>query len=143
MKFKYVSFYFLCIMLLLGNQNSFKIKSKYKHLKLIDEWVFISMETITRNDEDERELVMQDKNNVETLSFHRSGSMSYVSMKNGKEKKGRGLWLIKDENIRIIASTDTIDATYSIENRILTLTTSEQESEEFYGYTSVVKYKNK
>ena len=143
MKFKYVSFYFLCIMLLLGNQSSFKIQSKYKHLKLIDEWVFISMETITRNDEDEREVVMQDKNNVETLSFHRSGSMSYVSMKNGKEKKGRGLWLIKDENIRIIASTDTIDATYSIENGILTLTTSEQESEEFYGYTSVVKYKNK
>ena len=101
------------------------------------------METITYNAEEEREVIMQDEKNVETLSFHRSGSMSFVSMNNGKEKKGRGLWLIKDENIRIIALTDTIDATYNIDNGILTLTTSEKETDEFYGYTSIVKYKNK
>ena len=44
------------------------------------------METITYNEEEEREVVMQDEKNVETLSFHRSGSMSYVSMNNGKKK---------------------------------------------------------
>ena len=60
-----------------------------------------------------------------------------------KKKKGRGLWLIKDENIRIIALTDTIDATYNIDNGILTLTTSEKETDEFYGFTSIVKYRNK
>ena len=64
-------------------------------------------------------------------------------MIDGEEKKGRRLWLIKDEKIRIIALTDTIDATYDIDNGILTLTTSEKESEEFYGYTSIVKYKSK
>ena len=85
---------------------------------------------------------MQDEKNVETLSFHRSGSMSFVSMKNGKEKKGRGLWLIKDEKIRIIAMKDTIDAIYSIDNGILTLETSEKATDEFYGFTSIVKYKN-
>ena len=85
---------------------------------------------------------MQDEKNVETLSFHISGSMSFVSMKNGKEKKGRGLWLIKDENIRIIAMKDTIDAAYNIDNGILTLTTSEKATDEFYGFTSIVKYKN-
>ena len=143
MKFKYISFLLLCVFIFHGSQRSYKLKSKYKHLKLINDWVFLSMETVTYNEEEERDVVVQGKKNVETLSFHRSGSMSYVSMIDGEENKGRGLWLIKDENIRIIALTDTIDATYNIDNGILTLTTSEEESEEFYGYTSIVKYKSK
>ena len=142
MKIKYMLFLLFCGLVLHGYQRSFKIKSKFSHLKLIDNWVFLSMETITYNEEEEREVVMQGEKNVETLSFHRSGSMSFVSKNNGKEKKGRGLWLIKDENIRIIALKDTIDATYNIDNGILTLTTSEKETEEFYGFTSIVKYKN-
>ena len=79
----------------------------------------------------EREVLVQDEKNVETLSFHRSGSMSFVSMKNGKEKKGRGLWLIKDENIRIIAMKDTLDAVYNIDNEIITLTNSEKATDNF------------
>ena len=143
MKFKYISFLLLCVLIFQGSQRSLKLRSKYKHLKLINDWVFLSMETITYNEEEERDVVVKGEKNVETLSFHRSGSMSYVSMIDGEENKGRGLWLIKDENIRIIALTDTIDATYNIDNGILTLTTSEEESEEFYGYTSIVKYKIK
>ena len=143
MKFKYISFLLLCVLIFQGSQRSFKLKSKYKHLKLINDWVFLSMETVTYNKEEERDVVVKGEKNVETLSFHRSGSISYVSMIDGEENKGRGLWLIKDENIRIIALTDTIDATYNIDNGILTLTTSEEESEEFYGYTSIVKYKSK
>ena len=143
MKFKYISFLLLCVLIFQGSQRPFKLKSKYKHLKLINDWVFLSMETVTYNEEEERDVVVKGEKNVETLSFHRSGSMSYVSMIDGEENKGRGLWLIKDEKIRIIALTDTIDATYNIDNGILTLTTSEEESEEFYGYTSIVKYKSK
>ena len=143
MKFKYISFLLFCVLIFQGTQRSLKLRSKYKHLKLINDWVFLSMETITYNEEEERDVVVKGEKNVETLSFHRSGSMSYVSMIDGEENKGRGLWLIKDENIRIIALTDTIDATYNIDNGILTLTTSEEESEEFYGYTSIVKYKSK
>lgn len=142
MKLKYMLFLLFCSLVLQGNQRSFKVKSKFSHLKLIDNWVFLSMETIIYRQEEEREVVVQDEKNVETLSFHRSGSMSFVSMKNGKEKKGRGLWLIKDENIRIIAMKDTIDAVYNIDNGILTLTTFEKATDEFYGFTSIVKYKN-
>mgnify|MGYP005665580183 FL=1 len=53
----------------------------------MDNWVFLSMETITYNEEEEREVVVQDEKNVETLSFHRPGSLSFVSMSNEKEKK--------------------------------------------------------
>ena len=142
MKIKFMLFLLFCGLVLQGNQRSFKIKSKFSHLKLIDDWVFLSMEIITYNEEEEREVVVQDEKNVETLSFHRSGSMSFVSMKNGKEKKGRGLWLIKDEKIRIIAMKDTIDAVYNIDNGILTLSTFEKATDEYYGFTSIVKYKN-
>ena len=142
MKIKYILFLLFCGLVLHGNQRSFKIKSKFSHLNLIDDWVFLSMETITYNEEEEREVIVQDEKNVETLSFHRSGSMSFVSMKNGKEKKGRGLWLIKDEKIRIIAMKDTINAVYNIDNGILTLAASEKATDEFYGFNSIVKYKN-
>jgi len=142
MKLKYIIFLLFCVSLFQGNQRSFRIKSKFSHLKLIDEWIFLSMEIITYSEEEEREVVMQGEKNVETLSFHRSGSMSFVTMNDGKEVKGRGMWLIKDEKIRIIALTDTIDAIYNIDNGILTLTTYEKETNEFYGFTSIVKYKN-
>ena len=142
MKIKYILFLLFCGLVLQGNQRLFRIKSKFSHSKLIDDWVFLSMETITYNEEEEREVVVRDEKNVETLSFHISGSMSFVSMKNGKEKKGRGLWLIKDEKIRIIAMKDTIDAVYNIDNGILTLSTFEKATDEYYGFTSIVKYKN-
>ena len=86
MKIKYILFLLFCGLLLQGNHSPFKIKFNDSHLKLIDDWVFLSMETITYNEEEEREVVVQDEKNVETLSFHRSGSMSLVFMKNGKEK---------------------------------------------------------
>ena len=142
MKIKHLLFLLFCSLLLQGKQRSFKIKSNFSHLELIDDWVFLSMKKITYNEEEEREVVIQGEKNVEILSFHRSGSMSFVSMNNGKEKKGRGLWSIKDKNIRIIAMKDTIDVTYNIDNGILTLITSEKATDEFYGFTSIVKYKN-
>jgi len=87
MKIKYMLFLLFCGIALQGNQRSFKIKSKFSHLKLIDDWVFLSMETITYNEEEGREVVVQDEKNVEILSFHRLRSMSFFYKKNGKEKK--------------------------------------------------------
>ncbi len=138
-----IFFIFLIVStILIASQRSFKIISKYqkRHFELIDKWIFLSMETVTKAETEEREIVYQDDENIETLSFHRSGSISYVSLEGGEQKKGRGTWLIKDQYIRIISKSDTIDATYKIEGNILTLTTSEEESEDFYGYTSVVQY---
>ena len=37
---------------------------------------------------------------------------------------------------------DNLDAVHNIDNRILTLATSEKATDEFYGFTSIVKYKN-
>tara|TARA_B100000900_G_scaffold136806_1_gene115810 strand:+ start:453 stop:575 length:123 start_codon:yes stop_codon:yes gene_type:complete len=37
---------------------------------------------------------------------------------------------------------DITDAAYNIDDGILTLTTFEKETDEFYRFTSIVKYKN-
>ena len=132
---------FLFLIGLVWGQNSFTIKDKYPHLKLIEEWTFESMETITYAEEEESEVVFKDDMNTESLSFHRSGSLSFMALTNGMMKKGRGLWLVKDDLLNIVADSDTIHATYEINNDFLTITTSNEETDEFFGYKTIVRYK--
>ena len=136
---------YISLLLFIGlawGQNSFKIRPKYEHLKLINKWTFESMETITyAEQEEESEIVFKDDENTETLSFHRSGSISYVALNNEEMKKGRGIWLVKDNLLNILADSDTIYATYQIKGDFLTIITSKEESKEFYEYKTIVKYK--
>jgi len=132
---------FLFLIGLVWGQDSFTIKDKYPHLKLIEEWTFESMETITYAEEEESEVVFKDDMNTESLSFHRSGSLSFMALTNGMMKKGRGLWLVKDDLLKIVADSDTIHATYKINDDFLTITTSNEETDEFFGYKTIVRYK--
>ena len=122
-------------------QSPFKIRPKYEHLKLIDKWTFISMETITYKEEEESDILVKDDNNSEAISFHKSGSISYATLVDGEMKKGKGIWLVKDNTLKIIADADTIYATYKIEGDFLTITTNKDESEEYYGYKTIMNYK--
>ena len=132
---------FLFLIGLVWGQDSFTIKGKYPHLKLIEEWTFESMETITYAEEEESEIAFKDDMNTESLSFHRSGSLSFMALTNGMIKKGRGLWLVKDDFLKIVANSDTIHATYEINDHFLTITTSNEETDEFFGYKTIVRYK--
>ena len=132
---------FLFLIGLVWGQDSFTIKGKYPHLKLIEEWTFESMETITYAEKEESEIVFKDDMNTESLSFHRSGSLSFMALTNGMMKKGRGLWLVKDDFLKIVADSDTIHATYEINDHFLTITTSNEETDEFFGYKTIVRYK--
>jgi len=99
------------------------------------------METITYGDEEEREIVFKDDENTETLSFHRSGSISFVTINNDERQKGRGTWFAKDDRLKIIADCDIIYAKYQIVSDLLTIITINEESEEFYASKTIVKYK--
>jgi len=135
---------YISLLLFIGlvwGQNSFKIRPKYEHLKLINKWTFESMETITYTEQEESEIVVKDDNNSETLSFHKSSFISYLTLVNGEMEKGRRIWLVKDNLLKILADSDTIYATYQIKGDFLTITTSKDESEEFYGYKTIMKYK--
>ncbi len=137
----YVSIFLIGLFGVQFAQNTFKIRPKYEHLKLIGDWKFDSMETTTFvGNETNTEITSKANDNTEVLSFHRSGSLSYSVLKNREIKKGRGIWLIKDDFLKILVDSDTIYARYEIKNEFLTITTNNEENEEFYGYQTVVKY---
>lgn len=99
------------------------------------------METITYNDKEERDIILKDQYNTETISFHRSGSISYETLTDGRMTKGRGLWHVEEDILKIFTEIDTVDATYQIENGILKIITKEDESDEYFAYKTIVTYK--
>lgn len=135
-------FIMLLISISLQAQNPFKIKPKYNssNLKLLDEWVFKSMETITYGEINESETIYNDDSNQEIITFKKSGEILYYSSFDGKENTGSGNWLIKDDSLSIITNGDTINASYKIVKDILLITTIDKETEEFYGFKTIMKY---
>ena len=109
-------------------------------ITLLGTWVFQSMPTITKGQREEITIVYKDQNNVETLSFNESGSIGYNVMNDGIEKNGAGIWYAEDEYITIIVDSDTTYGTYEFQDNELIIITSELESEEYYGYSTILKY---
>ena len=129
----------------LYSQNLFKIKPKYNpsNLKLLNEWVFQSMETITYAANEESETIFKDKSNQETITFKKSGEIIYFSNFDENKNSGNGSWLINDDSLSIITNGDTINASYKILNNILSIMTVEKETDEFYGFKTIMEYKAK
>ena len=108
---------------------------------LIGEWIFESMTTITRAEREEITILYNDENNLETLSFDTSGSIEYNVMNEGVKKLGTGVWYSDGAYLTIIVETDTTYGTYQIENNTLSIVVTEEESEEYYGYSTILKYR--
>ena len=110
---------------------------------LVGEWVFESMTTITKAEREEITILYNDENNLETLSFENSGAIKYNVMNEGVEMLGSGVWYSDDPYITIIVEKDTTYGTYQIENNVLSIIVTEDESEEYYGYSTILKYRLK
>ena len=119
---------------------SFTLQAQSNQITLLGTWVFQSMTTITKAQREEITIVYKDQNNVETLSFNESGSIEYNVMNDGIEKKGDGVWYAEEEYITIIVDSDTTYGTYEFQDNELIIITSELESEEYYGYSTILKY---
>ena len=107
---------------------------------LFGTWIFESMTTITKAQREEITILYKDKKNVETLSFYESGAIEYNVMNDGINKNGTGTWYAEDAYITIIVDSDTTYGTYECQNSELTIITSEAESNEYYGYSTILKY---
>ncbi len=107
---------------------------------LFGTWIFESMTTITKAQREEITIVYKDQKNVETLSFYESGAIEYNVMNDGINKNGTGTWYAEDAYITIIVDSDTTYGTYECQNSELTIITSEAESDEYYGYSTILKY---
>tara|TARA_Y100001935_G_scaffold124477_1_gene103355 strand:- start:847 stop:1251 length:405 start_codon:yes stop_codon:yes gene_type:complete len=111
--------------------------------RLVGEWIFESMTTITKAEREEITIVYNDENNLETLSFENSGAIKYNVMNEGVKKLGSGVWYSEDPYITIIVEKDTTYGTYQVENNVLSIIVTEDESEEYYGYSTILKYRLK
>ena len=128
------------ILLVLNLSFLFAQNSEYG---LVGEWIFESMTTITQAEREEITILYNDENNLETLLFDNSGAIKYNVMNEGVEKLGSGVWYSEDPYITIIVEKDTTYGTYQIENNILSIIVTEDESEEYYGYSTILKYRLK
>ena len=61
-------------------------------------------------------------------------------MNDGIEKNGTGTWYAEDTYMTIIVDSDTTYGTYTLQDNELTIITSAMESEEYYGYSTILKY---
>ena len=116
------------------------LQAQSNQVILFGTWVFESMTTITKAQREEITIVYKDEKNVETLSFYESGSIEYNVMNDGIEKNGTGTWYAEDTHMTIIVDSDTTYGTYTLQDKELTIITSEMESEEYYGYSTILKY---
>ena len=116
------------------------LQAQSNQITLLGTWVFQSMTTITKAQREEITIVYKDQNNVETLSFNESGSIGYNVMNDGIQKKGTGIWYAEEKYITIIVDSDTTYGTYEVQGNELIIITSELESEEYYGYSTILKY---
>ena len=64
-------------------------------------------------------------------------------MNHGVKKTGRGVWCADQSYVSIIVDLDTTYGTYEIESNFLTIITIEEESDEYYGNRTILKYSRK
>lgn len=126
-------------------QNLFGINPKYNssNLKLLNKWFFRSMETITHGDNVESEIMNYNDENQEIITFKKSGEIIYFSNYDGVETTGSGRWLIKEDSLSILSNGDTINASYKINDNILSIITVDKETDEFYGFKTIMNYTSK
>ena len=100
------------------------------------------MTTITKAQREEITILYKDKDINETISIY-SGEVVYNVINDGVKKTGRGVWCTDQSYVSIIVDLDTSYGTYEIESSFLTIITIEEESGEYYGNRTILKYSRK
>ena len=102
--------------------------------------MFESMTTIKKAKREEITILYKDKKNLETLKFEDSGAINFNVINDGIEKNGKGIWFAEDNYLTIIVESDTTYGTYSVDGNTLMLIINAEETENTYGYNTILKY---
>ena len=137
--FKFL-FSFLMFFSIYPQNTSTKLTPFFKHQDLLGVWAFESMTTIRKAKRQEITILYKDKKNIETLQFETSGAIKYDVLNDGIEKNGDGVWFADDSHLTIIVESDTTYGTFSIDESILTLVINSEETDNLYGYSTIIKY---
>ena len=100
------------------------------------------MTTITKAQREEINILYKDKDINETISID-SGEIVYNVINDGVKKTGLGVWHADQSYVSVIVDLDTTYGTHEIENRFLTIVTTEKKSDEYYGNRTTLKYSRK
>ncbi len=103
-------------------------------------WLFESMTTITKGKREEITILYKDDKNIESLEFKKNGSIVFDVLNDGIKKTGKGVWYADETNVAIIVDSDTTYGRYEITGKSLTIITNEEETKEYYGYSTILKY---
>ena len=126
--------------MLSGQNNLFNKSPLLNHKKIIGSWIFESMTTIKKAKREEITILYKDKKNLETLKFEDSGAINFNVINDGIEKNGKGIWFAEENYLTIIVESDTTYGTYSVDGNTLMLIINAEETENTYGYSTILKY---
>ena len=135
-----ILFILFLLSMLLGQNNLFNKSPLLNHKKILGSWMFESMTTIKKAKREEITILYKDKKNLETLKFEDSGSINFNVINDGIEKNGKGIWFAEDNYLTIIVESDTTYGTYSVDGNTLMLIINAEETENTYGYSTILKY---
>ena len=126
--------------MLSGQNNLFNKSPLLNHKKILGSWMFESMTTIKKAKREEITILYKDKKNLETLKFEDSGAINFNVINDGIEKNGKGIWFAENNYLTIIVESDTTYGTYSVDGNTLMLIINAEETENTYGYSTILKY---
>ena len=140
MKTSKILFLLFLLSMLSGQHNLFNKSPLLNHKIILGSWIFESMTTIKKAKREEITILYKDKKNLETLKFEDSGAINFNVINDGIEKNGKGIWFAEDNYLTIIVESDTTYGTYSVDGNTLMLIINAEETENTYGYSTILKY---
>ena len=140
MKTSKILFLLFLLSMLSGQNNLFNKSPLLNHKKILGSWMFESMTTIRKAKREEITILYKDKKNLETLKFEDSGAINFNVINDGIEKNGKGIWFAEENYLTIIVESDTTYGTYSVDGNTLMLIINAEETENTYGYSTILKY---
>ena len=140
MKTSKILFLLFLLSMLSGQHDLFNKSPLLNHKKILGSWRFESMTTIKKAKREEITILYKDEKNLETLKFEDSGAINFNVINDGIEKNGKGIWFAEDNYLTIIVESDTTYGTYSVDGNTLMLIINAEETENTYGYSTILKY---
>tara|TARA_Y100000590_G_scaffold466693_1_gene642952 strand:- start:9579 stop:9995 length:417 start_codon:yes stop_codon:yes gene_type:complete len=110
---------------------------------IIGTWVFQSMATTYYSDPQETDTVDKNDNYSETLIFTADGKFNYKGNSAGETDQGHGSWSVNENQLTTIIGSEKTIGKYTIIDENLTITTQEEETDQYFATKSVVVYQKK
>ena len=110
---------------------------------IIGTWVFQSMATTYYSDPQETDTVDKNDNYSEILIFATDGKFNYKGNSAGETDQGQGFWSVNENQLTTIIGSEKTIGKYTIIDENLTITTQEEETDQYFATKSVVVYQKK